>query len=353
MIEEQISLKDFEKKKFLGGGNTGHVYLVKMKKNDQLYAMKVIEKTDSDNKMCRICMEKEILNNINHPFILKSFYSFQTPTKICFVMQYCAGGTFYNMVKRQSFKCLTEEATKFYSAEILLALEYMHYRGYVHRDIKLDNILMNQYGHVVLADFDLAAKSDKPTDPHTFICRSCTKVYSEPDLISDSFVGTLDYLAPEIVVHDKYNSSVDWWSFGVLIYEMLFGTGPFKGKTREELFESIKRAHISFPPHPKSVPSKHIKDIISHLIEKDIKKRLGNKFGAATVKSHSFYKNTKWQLLRNLNPPIIPKLSGLEDSRYFPEQLDGWDLDWNRDQNQNRVQNNKIQDLTPRVISAH
>jgi len=274
--------------------------------------MKLITKKEmlEKNKVKRVLTEREVLATADHPFVVTMYYSFQTKTKIAFVMQFCGGGEFWRVIQRQPLKCLTEEQAKFYSAEVLLALEYLHMKGFIYRDLKPENILMHESGHIKLTDFDLS-KSSAPPQPRLF-----TKTYSggagivaEPDFVTNSFVGTEEYLAPEVVKGTGHNASVDWWTFGILIYEMLYGVTPFRGVNRDSTFENINKKQISFPEHKRGGISKDCKRLMKSLTHRDPRKRLGAVGGAVDIKDHPFYKGIKWQLLRHQSPPIVPKLS--------------------------------------------
>jgi len=324
-------LRDFEKIRIIGRGGVGRVWLVQLKGTDQRYAMKVMGKADmiARKKVKRALTEREILSTADHPFIVTLYYSFQSKTKLVFVMQYCAGGEFYRIIQKQPNKCLTEEQTKFYAAEVLLALEYLHVMGFIYRDLKPENILMHESGHIMLTDFDLSKASSIPVTP-----RVVTKPYSrtpgvaaEPDLVTNSFVGTEEYLAPEVIKGTGHNATVDWWTFGILMFEMLYGTTPFRGNTRDVTFSNISNKSITFPPHPRGGVSKDCKHLLKSLLHRDPKKRLGAVGGATDIKDHPFFKGLKWQLMRNETPLIIPELKGPTDLSYFPvieEREDDW-----------------------------
>lgn len=234
-------------------------------------------------------------------------------------MQYCAGGELYRFIQRQPYRCLTEDQTRFYCAEVLLAIEYLHMMGFIYRDLKPENIIMHISGHIMLTDFDLSKAALTPVSP-----RLMTKPYSgnicvsmEPDLVTNSFVGTEEYLAPEVIKGTGHNATVDWWSFGILIYEMLFGETPFRGKCQEETFDRINHVSLKFP-HPRRGPiSKECKDLLRSLLHRDPAKRLGAKGGAVAIKDHPFFKSVKWQLMRHQTPPFVPKLNSPTDTSHF------------------------------------
>jgi len=332
-VKKKIGLNDFERLKLIGVGGVGHVYLVRLKGTQQLFAMKTCRKLDMEkqNKIKRALTEREVLATADHPFISTLYYSFQSSTQLCFIMQYCAGGEFYRVIQRQPMKCLLEDQVKFYASEVLLALEYLHLKGFIYRDLKPENILMHATGHVLLTDFDLSKHASNPVQPRivTKMFSGNTGVVSEPDLITNSFVGTEEYLAPEVIKGTGHNATVDWWTFGILIYEMLYGVTPFKGKNQQETFLKIqKQPLVNFPPHPRGVQvTKTVKSLLKALLTVDNKKRLGTTGGATDIKDHPFFKDIKWQLLRQITPPIVPKLSDPLDTRYFKDQQDTWEWD--------------------------
>eukprot|EP01105_Mastigella_eilhardi_P011631 TRINITY_DN2679_c0_g1_i3.p1 TRINITY_DN2679_c0_g1~~TRINITY_DN2679_c0_g1_i3.p1 ORF type:complete len:586 (-),score=164.42 TRINITY_DN2679_c0_g1_i3:937-2694(-) len=288
--------KDFQRLKLLGKGDIGRVYLVRHIATGQIYAMKVLPKEEMKrkNKVKRVHTEREILHTAKHPFVVTLYWSFQNSVCLYFVMEFCAGGEFFRALQRQPGKCLQEDHTRFYAAEVLLALEYLHMLGFIYRDLKPENILLLSSGHVVLTDFDLSkAAATRPTPKLVKGIFSGSKISTEPGIISNSFVGTEEYIAPEVITGFGHTSSVDWWTFGILIYEMLYGTSPFHGKSREETFSHILNCAVKFPEHRYPV-SKQAKDIVKKLLVDDPAKRLGSVHGACDVKNHRFFDKTKW-----------------------------------------------------------
>eukprot|EP01123_Difflugia_compressa_P008599 TRINITY_DN2609_c0_g1_i1.p1 TRINITY_DN2609_c0_g1~~TRINITY_DN2609_c0_g1_i1.p1 ORF type:complete len:455 (-),score=80.69 TRINITY_DN2609_c0_g1_i1:10-1176(-) len=322
MINESLNkkrLKDFEKIKLLGRGSVGHVYLVRLKGTDQLYAMKVLEKQEmiKKNKVKRVLTEREVLATSDHPFIVTLYYSFQSKDKLVFIMQYCAGGEFYRLIQRQPFKCLTEDQVKFYASEVLLAIEYLHMKGFIYRDLKPENIVVHESGHIMLTDFDLSKAAVSQARLVNKMYSGNSAVVAEPQIVTNSFVGTEEYLAPEVIQGTGHNATVDWWTFGILIYEMLYGATPFRGNSRDATFSSINKAKIHFPQHKRGGISKEGRDLLKTLLLRDPKKRLGSSGGSEDIKDHPFFKGVKWQLVRNQTPPIIPKLKHPLDTTYF------------------------------------
>ncbi|KAK4509229.1 uncharacterized protein ATC70_007579 [Mucor velutinosus] len=314
----EVGPSSFSKIRMLGKGDVGRVYLVKQKGTDKTMAMKVLSKKEMlrRNKVKRVLAEQEILSSANHPFIVSLYHSFQSQDHLYFVMEYCLGGEFFRALQSRPGKCLTEEGAKFYAAEVIAALEYLHLQGFIYRDLKPENILLHQSGHLMLTDFDLSKQSFPPAPPgivksnSPHIPPSIDTKCCNSHLRTNSFVGTEEYIAPEVIRSWGHSSSVDWWTLGILIYEMLYGTTPFKGSNRNETFYHIMNSDISFPPAHKKQPqavSNTCKNLIRRLLDKQEAKRLGTRAGGASeVKAHPFFKSLKFALLRHMTPPIVP-----------------------------------------------
>ncbi|KAI8916005.1 kinase-like domain-containing protein [Gorgonomyces haynaldii] len=326
----QVSPSDFEKIRLIGKGDVGKVFLVRQKDNPtQLYAMKVLSKPEmvSRNKVKRVMAEQEILATSNHPFILPLYHSFQTEEHLYFLTEYCAGGEFFRTLQSKPGKCIGEEAARFYAAEVVVALEYLHLNGYIYRDLKPENILLHASGHIMLADFDLSKASQdlgqspslvKPgldfhvTQNAIIDTKRCTS-----HIRTNSFVGTEEYISPEVINGKGHTANVDWWTLGILLYEMLYGTSPFKGPDRNATFTNVLYNAVAFPPHPLYKISKNCQNLIKRLLIKDENWRLGSRSGASEIKQHIFFKEINWALLRNMTPPMIPDLADPLDGKCF------------------------------------
>lgn len=308
ITDATVGPQSFEKIKLLGKGDVGKVYLVKEKCSNKLYAMKVLNKKEmiERNKIKRVLTEQEILRSSNHPFIITLYHSFQSDEYLYLCMEYCMGGEFFRALQTRENKCINENDAKFYAAEVIAALEYLHLNGFIYRDLKPENILLHQSGHIMLLDFDLSKQTNVIHSPMMndlkLDTKSCTDGFK-----TNSFVGTEEYIAPEVIKGKGHTSFVDWWTLGIFIYEMLFGTTPFKGKDRKRTFSNILKKDVKFPDKP--VVSSHCKSIIKKLLIKEDTKRLGSKNGAADIKQHPFFKSISWALLRNTKPPMIPVLN--------------------------------------------
>ncbi|KAI0036085.1 Pkinase-domain-containing protein [Vararia minispora EC-137] len=320
----EVGPGSFQKIKLLGRGDVGKVFLVREKKTGKLYAMKVLSKHEmiERKKIKRALTEQEILATANHPFIVTLYHSFKSEGYLYFCMEYCMGGEFFRALQSRPGKCLPEDAARFYAAEVTAALEYLHLMGFIYRDLKPENILLHHSGHIMLSDFDLAKQSGTVGGLNATIqksevnglpmvdTRSCTG-----DFRANSFVGTEEYIAPEVIRNSGHTSAVDWWTLGILIYEMIYATTPFKGPDRNDTFNNILKLPVHFREPPKV--SSACRDCVTRLLDKQDSTRLGSKTGASEVKQHKWFAKINWGLLRNLEPPIVPASSNGLDAVNF------------------------------------
>ncbi|KAJ9216145.1 hypothetical protein DTO166G4_2389 [Paecilomyces variotii] len=325
----EVGPGSFDKIKLIGKGDVGKVYLVREKKSSRLYAMKVLSKKEmiKRNKIKRALAEQEILATSNHPFIVTLYHSFQSEDYLYLCMEYCSGGEFFRALQTRPGKCIPEDDARFYAAEVTAALEYLHLMGFIYRDLKPENILLHQSGHIMLSDFDLSKQSGPGGAPTMILGRNGTSSTSLPtidtksciaDFRTNSFVGTEEYIAPEVIKGCGHTSAVDWWTLGILIYEMLYGTTPFKGKNRNATFANILRDEVPFPEHSGAQQISNLcKSLIRKLLIKDETKRLGARAGASDVKTHPFFRQTQWALIRHMKPPMIPHQGrGIDTSNF-------------------------------------
>ncbi|KAJ1968441.1 serine/threonine protein kinase, AGC [Dispira parvispora] len=319
-----VGPKSFTPIKLLGKGDVGKVYLVRRNDTQKLYAMKVLSKTEMirRKKIKRVLTEQEILTTVNHPFIVTLYHSFQSKQRLYFCMEYCLGGEFFRVLQNRPGKCLPEDHARFYAAEVTCALEYLHLMGFVYRDLKPENILLHDSGHIMLTDFDLSKQSSPPAAPMIIYNSSGFVIRNEQPALdtraciahlrTNSFVGTEEYIAPEVINGCGHTSAVDWWTLGIFIFEMLFGFTPFKGSNRQSTFRHVLKNEVAFPfSPPAQTVTTQAKGIIRRLLCKNEKKRLGSRAGASDVKCHPFFRDIKWALLRHMKPPIIPDRSDL------------------------------------------
>ncbi|XP_062617568.1 ribosomal protein S6 kinase alpha-5-like [Saccostrea cucullata] len=299
--QDKVGMKDFELLKVLGTGAYGKVFLVRKttgKDQGKLYAMKVLKKASIVQKTKtteHTKTERQVLEAIRQaPFLVSLHYAFQTEAKLHLILDYVNGGELFTHLNQH--EQFTEDQVRVYIGEIVLALENLHKLGIIYRDIKLENILLDSEGHVVLTDFGLS-KEFLPSDKNH-------RAYS--------FCGTIEYMAPEVVEGGSsgHDFAVDWWSLGVLTYELLTGASPFtvdgERNTQSEISKRILRAQ---PPMPREF-SPEVKDFIHKLLTKNPEKRLGAK-SANEVKNHKFFKDLNWKQLaeRKVPPPFVPKIA--------------------------------------------
>lgn len=326
IMDIQVDPSCFMKIRLLGKGDVGKVFLVKEKALSRLYAMKVLNKKEmiERNKIKRALAEQEILATSNHPFIVTLYHSFQLEDSLYLCMEYCMGGEFFRALQTRETKTIGEDDARFYAAEVTAALEYLHLMGFIYRDLKPENILLHQLGHIMLSDFDLSKQTASTKNPEiqfsknhhsanpTIDTKACIDGFR-----TNSFVGTEEYIAPEVIRGKGHTSAVDWWTLGIFIYEMLYGTTPFKGRDRKATFSNVLKRDVRFLDT--QLVSSNCRSLIKKLLIKDETKRLGSKMGASDIKSHAFFKNTQWALLRNQKPPMIPVLTKTKKKDKKPE----------------------------------
>ncbi|MCJ1347038.1 hypothetical protein MMC31_005259 [Peltigera leucophlebia] len=307
----EVGPGSFDKIKMIGKGDVGKVYLVREKKSSKFYAMKVVSKKEmiKRNKPKRALAEQEILATSNkqqatsnHPFIVTLYHSFQSEDHLYVCMEYFSGGEFFRALQTRPGQCIPEDDARFYAAEVTAALEYLHLMGFIYRDLKPENILLHQSGHIMLWDFDLSNQSDPGGAPTMIVANFRT----------NSFVGTEEYIAPEVIKGCGHTSAVDWWTLGILVYEILYGITSFKGKTRNATFSNILHDEPFFPQI-----SNLCRSLIRKLLIKDELRRIGSRAGASNVKIHPFFRATQWALLRHMKPPMIPHQGRATDTINF------------------------------------
>ncbi|XP_073385945.1 phototropin-2 isoform X2 [Physcomitrium patens] len=308
---QKLGLKHFKPIKPLGCGDTGSVHLVSLRGTGHVFAMKAMDKT--------VMLDRN-----------------KTMTHVCLITDFCPGGELFLVLERQPKKHFQEDSARFYAAEVVLALEYLHCIGVVYRDLKPENILVTASGHVQLTDFDLSFVSSprvemvtppKPKKKSRKKSKNVPRpvIFAEPVTSSNSFVGTEEYIAPEIISGLGHSSAVDWWALGILLYEMLFGRTPFRGKNRQNTFSNILEKELYFPS---SIPvSLEAKLLIRDLLNKDPLKRLGSYRGANDIKNHPFFKDINWPLIRIMTPPPLEVPLNLTSSLPDFEDKDA-ELEW-------------------------
>nr|XP_055129901.1 serine/threonine-protein kinase N2-like [Symphalangus syndactylus] len=301
----QCNLQDFRCYAVLGRGNFGKVLLAEYKHTNEMFAIKALKKGDIvarhevDSLMC----EKRIfetVNSVRHPFLVNLFACFQTKEHVCFVMEYAAGGDLLMHIINTGV--FSEPRAVFYAACIVLGLQYLHEHKIAHRDLKLENLLLDTEGFVKIADFGL-----------------CKQGMGYGDRTS-TFCGNAECLAPEVLTETSYTRAVDWWGLGVLIYEMLVGKPPFPGDDEEKVFDSIVNDEVRYP---RSL-STEATSIMRRLLRRNPELRLGaSEKDAADVKKHPFFQLIDWRALmdKKVKPPFIPAIKGREDVSHFSDEF--------------------------------
>ncbi|XP_065837405.1 ribosomal protein S6 kinase 2 beta-like [Oscarella lobularis] len=304
-IRKKADPKQFQLLNVLGQGSFGKVFLVRKvvgADTGQLYAMKVLKKaTLKVRDRARTKMERDILVAVQHPFIVDIHYAFQTEGKLYIVLEFLKGGDLFTRLSKEVM--FTEDDVKFYLAELSLALDHLHGYGIIYRDLKPENILLDGDGHIKLTDFGLSKEGME---------------MDKEDKKTHSFCGTVEYMAPEVVNRRGHGTTADWWSFGVLMYEMLTGSLPFQGSNRKETMTMILKAKLGMP----QFLSGDAQSLLRALFKRNPQNRLGHgPNGMVNFKRHSFFSSIDWDklLLRAVKPPFKP--ISREDTYYFDREF--------------------------------
>jgi len=289
---QKVTKDDFELLNVIGKGSFGKVMQVKKKDDNKIYAMKVLRKEAiiARKQVAHTRAEKSILQKIQHPFIVRLHYAFQTKDKLYMILDYVNGGElFFHLKKEGRFP---EIRVKFYAAEIVCAMAHLHSLQVVYRDLKPENILIDMEGHICITDFGLSKEIKPEEGTHTFC-------------------GTPEYLAPEVLKGQGHGTAVDWWSLGTLIYEMLTGLPPFYSQNINIMYQKILNGELRFP----SYVSADAQSLLEGLLTRDVEKRLGSA-SSQDVKKHPFFKDIDWEKLekREMEPPYKPKVKNDSDT---------------------------------------
>ncbi|KAI9337868.1 kinase-like domain-containing protein [Zopfochytrium polystomum] len=296
--QKSVSLNDFELLKIIGKGAFGKVFLARKKNNNRLYAMKVLRKatlTVHTKSIEHTKNERSILERIQHPFIAKLWYAFQSPARLFLILEYAPGGELFSHLAAE--RMFSEDVAAFYIGELLLALEHLHSLGIIYRDLKPENVLLDAQGHVILTDFGLSKWAVK----------------------TETMCGTIEFTAPEVLDPKvRYGYGVDHWSLGVMLYDMLTGNPPFTGQNRKKIMDAILTKKPNFPFYLTSFA----KDLLTRLLRKDPEKRIGSgPTRGAEIQAHSFFRKINWNNLakRRTTPPIKPSIVDPLDTSNFDE----------------------------------
>ena len=304
---KNVGVDDFKIVKVIGRGSYGKVCLVEFKQTKELFAMKSLKKNvllDEDQVECTL-LEKNILQSLDYPFLVGMVFCFQTEERVYFVLPFIQGGELFQHLRK--YKYFPEKNVKFYAAIIGLSLEYLHKKGIVYRDIKPENILLEKDGYLKLIDFGMA------------------KILKE-DEKTNSFCGTPEYLAPEIITGEGHNRMADWWSYGTLVYEMLFGIPPFFNENVEMMYELITNKELRFPK--KFNVSDEAKDLLRKLLVKKQTERFGINGGFEEIKKHPFFKGIDFKALeeKKIEAPFKPSLEDAFDVTNFDDEFTSEEL---------------------------
>lgn len=353
----RLSLEDFHTVKVIGKGAFGEVRLVQKRDTGKIYAMKTLLKSEMYKKdqLAHVKAERDVLAGTDSPWVVSLYYSFQDTQYLYLIMEFLPGGDLMTMLIR--WQIFTEDVTRFYMAECILAIEAIHKLGFIHRDIKPDNILIDIRGHIKLSDFGLSTGFHKTHDSNYYKnllqkeeqCQAGSELKKpvvsgnsirngmlvDPihltmtnrqqmqtwrksrRLMAYSSVGTPDYIAPEIFLYQGYGQECDWWSLGAIMYECLIGWPPFCSEKPQETYRKIMNFDqtLQFPNdvHISYEAEDLIRRLLSHSEE-----RLGRHGGAQEIKNHPFFRGVDWNTIREVEAPYIPKLSSITDTRFFP-----------------------------------
>jgi p70 ribosomal S6 kinase len=299
-VEEtgRVGLDDFSVLSVLGKGAFGKVYLVQKNSTTIYYAMKVLKKASlvvyqktTENTL----NERHILDKLKHPFIVKLYYAFQTSSRLYLILTYAQGGELFSFLAES--RLFTDDIASFYIAELLLAIEHLHSLGIIYRDLKPENVMLDCDGHILLTDFGL----------------------SKISLNSSTVCGTVEFMAPEILEERaRYDKTVDYWSLGIMLFDMIVGHPPFTGSNRKKIMESVLKKKPVFPKYMTATT----RDLCTKLLKKNPTVRLGSN-GIEQIKNHRFFGKINWSLIiqKKICPPHIPKLHSPTDVSNFHSEF--------------------------------
>lgn len=349
----RLSLEDFITVKVIGKGAFGEVRLVQKRDTGKIYAMKTLLKAEMYKKdqLAHVKAERDVLAGSDSPWVVSLYYSFQDSVNLYLIMEFLPGGDLMTMLIR--WQIFTEDITRFYMAECVLAIEAIHNLGFIHRDVKPDNILIDIRGHIKLSDFGLSTGFHKTHDSSyykkllekenqgqnglqvpgktgqrnsmmvdainlTMSNRQQMQTWRKSRrLMAYSTVGTPDYIAPEIFIHQGYGQECDWWSLGAIMFECLIGWPPFCSETPHETYRKIISWQESLVIPEDIHLSPEAEDLIRSLLTSS-DRRLGRNGGANEIKQHPFFRGVDWETIRRVDAPFIPKLRSITDTRFFP-----------------------------------
>ncbi|KAE9554313.1 hypothetical protein FO519_002484 [Halicephalobus sp. NKZ332] len=302
----RVGPQDFQLLRVLGKGGYGKVLQVRKltgTDKDRVFAMKVLKKASlicNQKDTAHTKAERNILEAVKNPFICDLLYAFQTGGKLYLILEYLSGGELFMHLEREGI--FMEEAASFYLAEIVVALAHLHSHGIIYRDLKPENILLDSRGHVKLTDFGL--------------CKEAI----EGDQMTHTFCGTIEYMAPEILMRIGHGKAVDWWSLGALAFDMLTGGPPFTAENRKKTIDKILKSRLSLPAYL----SPEARDFIKRLLKRHVDTRLGSgPRDAEEIKEHAFFRYMNWDSVcrREMEPPFKPNIKSDDDASLFDKKF--------------------------------
>ncbi|KIM46160.1 hypothetical protein M413DRAFT_16893 [Hebeloma cylindrosporum] len=345
----KLGLDDFRTVKVIGKGAFGEVRLVQKVDTGKIYAMKLLKKDEmlKKDQLAHVRAERDVLAESDSPWVVQLFYSFQDTSHLYLIMEFLPGGDLMTMLIK--YDTFSEDVTRFYLAECVLAIEAVHNLGFIHRDIKPDNILIDKDGHVKLSDFGLSTGFHKQHDSNYYqrllengpssngapqsarnsvMVNSINLTMTNKDQIATwkanrrklaySTVGTPDYIAPEIFLQKGYGKECDWWSLGAIMFECLVGYPPFCSENTHETYQKITQwqRYLAFPDDVHL--SREAEDLIRRLITSEDKR-----LDVEQIKKHHFFYGVDWDIIRRIDAPFVPHLRSITDTSYFPtDELD-------------------------------
>ncbi|KAG2622265.1 hypothetical protein PVAP13_3NG274200 [Panicum virgatum] len=327
-LKDRTSIEDFEIIKPISRGAFGRVFLARKRVTGDLFAIKVLRKADMirKNAVESILAERDILISARNPFVVRFFYSFTCRENLYLVMEYLNGGDLYSLLR--NLGCLDEDMARTYIAELVLALEYLHSMSVIHRDLKPDNLLIGRDGHIKLTDFGLSKvglinSTDDLSGPDVSSglvgdhqpADAEQRAQQRQQRQKQTAVGTPDYLAPEILLGMAHGPTADWWSVGIILFELLVGIPPFNAEHPQIIFDNIMNREIPWPHVPEEL-SFEAYDLIDKLLMENPVQRLGAT-GAGEVKAHPFFKDINWDMLARQKVAFIPSTDDDYDTSYF------------------------------------
>jgi serine/threonine protein kinase len=324
----KLSYSDFEPLKLLGTGSFGRVLLVRYKNNNNLYAMKILSKTQIKIRKQEehTKTERNLMVRVNCPFVVNIKFAFQDESRLYIVSDFMQGGDmFYHL--HSGTRKFPESKAKFYIIELILGIEFLHKQNIIYRDLKPENILMDFEGHIKISDFGLS------------------KILDDSDEKTFTLCGTPQYISPEVLKNKGYDKTIDWWALGVILYEMLTGFLPFRIPKGNKINPKLYEEPVQFPSNINPLAI----DLIKQLLNPNPKKRLGHgDKGAQSIKQHDFFKGVDWNKYWNkkIQPPFIPELSGETDLKYFDKMFTDEPVNNERPTIMSRSRSNEYQGFT-------